>query len=102
PPQRAFQLLGAGYDLLTELSDPDPFPSLNRRLRRKGPVLIRRNLLWGGAEASMLLAHTMSSLYIEMDGGLGDPAGGEASSVPSDDGGTPLSGAEHEQARTIL
>jgi hypothetical protein len=103
PPQLAFQLLGTGYDLLVELADPDVFPSLDRSARRRGPRLIRKNLLWGGAEASLILAHAMPTLYARMDGRLTAPGEeGLRAATRGDDGEAPLTPAEHLRALETL
>jgi hypothetical protein len=103
PPQLAFQLLGTGYDLLVELADPDVFPSLDRSTRRRGPKLIRKNLPWGGADASLFLAHAMPTLYARMDGRLTAPGKeGVGAAAGGDDGEAPLTPAEHLRAHETL
>lgn len=105
PPQRAFQLLGCGYDLLTELADPAAFPVLGRRGRRRGPKLLRKNLIWGGGgAAALLLGHAMPTLFSKMGGRLTVGEDEEARFAPISDGadGPPLSADEHLRVLEVL
>jgi hypothetical protein len=84
PPQRAFQLVACGYDmLLATAASPRAFPVRHALTRWRGSRAVGAKLLWQGLDASIFLAHAVPVLMARMEGQLGDN-GEDANLVPSD------------------
>jgi hypothetical protein len=69
PPERAFHLLGCGFDLLIAIADKG-FPSLDRRTRQRGGKWIQEELVLLGREPSQFLAHAIPALFAASRGRL--------------------------------
>lgn len=66
PAQKGFELLSCGFDLHVRFLDVDAFPSLERRIRKRGAKLVRRNLLWMSAVSASFVSQAIPTLIIEM------------------------------------
>jgi hypothetical protein len=84
PPQQAFQLVSAGYELLlSATASSRGFPALGSLTRSRGAIAARRRFLWTGLEGSVFLAHALPALLARMAGQLGDEAE-DAGHFPTD------------------
>lgn len=84
PPQRAFQLVACGYDmLLATAASPRAFPTRRATNRWRGSRAVWAKLLWQGLDASIFLANAVPVLMARTEGKLGDN-GEDANLVPTD------------------
>jgi hypothetical protein len=79
-PQEALILVSGGFDLLLRITEPEVFPSLSRAARRRGSRLIRRDIVYGGHNASIFLAVALGELLART--GQGFESNGSADPGP--------------------
>ena len=86
PPQQAFQLVSAGYELLlSTAASSRGFPAFGSLTCSRGAIAARRRFLWSGLLGSVFLAHALPTLMERMAGQLSDE-GEDAGQFPTDPG----------------
>jgi hypothetical protein len=71
--ERAYALLGCGVDILVDFTDPDTFPSPERRVARRGARQVRKRFKSDDAvTAASFLAQAMGLLRANLDPALGE------------------------------
>lgn len=80
PPERAFQLLACGFDLMMVVMGAG-FPARRRRGRRSARRWVRQNLPWAGANGAAFMACALPTLLAEMDGRLCEDGDDDAEAV---------------------